>query len=255
MIEITAADGHIFSAYKADPADSPKGVVVILQEVFGVNAHIRKLADAFAAQGFLGVAPSLFDRAEKAVELGYDEAAIAKGLQLTKTLGESPFFDIQATINTFREIGKVALVGFDWGGFLAYHAANRLQGVATVVSYYGCGIVNDGSQRRKIPTLLHFGTLDPYIPVDQITAFRMARPDLHICTYAAGHHFACEDRETYNAAATQKAWESTLQHVTHILEGPPVVTLKNQGAYAAVSAGKEKKKKPVTVDDDMGPPM
>jgi len=255
MIEITAADGHIFTAYRADPADSPKGVVVILQEVFGVNAHIRKSADAFAAQGFLAVAPSLFDRAEKTVEQGYDEASVSKGLELTKTLGENPFVDIQATVNTFRELGKVALVGFDWGGFLAYQAANRVQGVATVVSYYGCGIVNDALQRRKIPALLHFGTLDPYILLDQITAFRAQRPDIRVCTYAAGHHFACEDRETYNAAATEKAWCATLEHLTHNLVGPPVVTLKNQGAYAAPSVAKEKKKKPVTVDDDMGPPM
>lgn len=255
MIEITAADGQSFSAYKADPVDAPKGVVVVLQEVFGVNAHIRKLTDAFAAQGFVAVAPSLFDRAEKAVELGYDKAGIAKGLDLTKTLGEGPFLDIQATVNSFRKFGKVALVGFDWGGFLAYQAANRLQGIATVVSYYGCGIVNDALQRRKIPALLHFGTLDQYIPLDQINMFRAQRPDLRVCTYAVDHHFVCEERDTYDAAATEKAWESTLAHLTHILEGPPVVTLKNQGTYAAVSAGKEKKKKPVTADDGLGPPM
>ncbi|PPD03704.1 MAG: carboxymethylenebutenolidase [Methylobacter sp.] len=255
MIEMTAADGHSFSAYQADPADAPKGVVVVLQEVFGVNAHIRKLADAFAAQGFLAVAPSLYDRAEKGVELGYDEASVAKGIELIKTVGESPFHDIQATVTTFREFGKVALVGFDWGGFLAYHTANRVQGIATAVSYYGCGIVDHASQRRKVPTLMHFGTLDPYISIDQITTFRMGRPDLRICTYAAGHHFACDDRDTYDAAATEKAWEYTVAHLTHILQGPPVVTLKNQGAYAAVSVGKEKKKKPVTADDDLGPPM
>ncbi|MFA5982981.1 MAG: dienelactone hydrolase family protein [Methylococcaceae bacterium] len=256
MIEITAADGHIFSAYRADPADSPKGVVVVLQEIYGVNAYIRKLTDAFAAQGFLAVAPSLFDRVEKAVELGYDEAGIAKGLEMTKALGEGTFLDIQATVNALSEFGKVGLVGFDWGGFLAYNAANSVQGLATVVSYYGCGIVNDAIHRRKIPTLLHFGTQDQYIPLDQITMFRAQRPDLRICTHKADHYFASEEHPAYNAAATQSAWESTLQHLTHILEGPPVVTLKNQGAYAAVKEKDAKKKSPaVAASDDMGPPM
>jgi carboxymethylenebutenolidase len=255
MIEITAADGHIFSAYRADPADSPKGVVVVLQEIFGVNAYIRKLTDAFAAQGFIAVAPSLFDRAEKAVELGYDEAGTAKGLELTKALGEGVFLDIQATVNTFSEFGKVGLVGFDWGGFLAYNAANCVQGLTTVVSFYGCGIVNDALQRRKISTLLHFGTQDQYIPLDQIILFRAQRPDLRICTYKADHFFASEDHEAYNAEATQSAWESTLQHLTHNLEGPPVVTLKNQGVYAATKEKEKKKSPPVTANDDMGPPM
>jgi carboxymethylenebutenolidase len=229
---------------------------VVLQEVFGINSHIRKMTDAFAAQGFIAVAPCLFDRVQKGVELGYDEASVAQGLDFVKQVGlEHPMADIQATVSAFSGEGKVALVGYDWGGYLAYNAANRVQGLATVVAYYGCGIVNDFSQRRKIPTLLHFGTLDPYIPLNQLIIFRGSRPDLRIYDYPAGHHFNCDERDTYDAAATDKAWTTTLLHLTHRLEGPPVVTLKNQGAYAATGGKDKEKKKPAAVSDDMGPPM
>jgi len=255
MIEITAADGHVFSAYRSDPTGSAKGVVVVLQEVFGVNSHIRKMADTFAAQGFIAVAPCLFDRIQTGVELGYDEASVTQGLDLVKQVGfEHAMADIQATVDAFSGEGKVALVGYDWGGYLAYNAANRVKDLSTAVAYYGCGIVNDFSQRRKVPTLLHFGTADPYIPLSQLIIFRANRPDLRVYEYPAGHHFACDERDTYDAASADKAWTMTLIHLTHRLEGPPAVTLKNQGAYAS-SGGKDKKKKPAAISDDMEPPM
>lgn len=255
MIEITAADGHVFTAYRADPEGSVKGVVVVLQEVFGVNSHIRRAVDALAALGFIAVAPSLFDRIQKGVALAYDEASIAQGLDFVKQVGfDHPMIDIQATVDALSAAGKVALLGFDWGGYLAYNGANRLKDVSTVVAYYGCGIVNDYGQRRRIPTLLHFGTADPYIPLDQLISFRANRPDLRVCDYPAGHHFSCDERDTYDPAAAEKAWAATVLHLTHRLEGPPAVTLKNQGAYAS-SGGKDKKKKPVAAEDDMGPPM
>ncbi|QSA98331.1 dienelactone hydrolase family protein [Methylococcus sp. EFPC2] len=257
MIEITASDGHVFSAYRAEPVGTAKGVVVVLQEVFGVNPHIRKLTDAFAAQGFVAVAPGLFDRVQKGIELGYDEASVAQGLDLVKQVGfEHAMTDIQATVDAFSGEGKIALVGYDWGAYLAYNAANRVRGPATAVAYYGCGITDDFSQKRRIPTLLHFGSLDPYIPLNQVTILRARRPDLRILDYPAGHHFNCEERDTYDATATEKAWTTTLLHLTHRLEGAPVVTLTNQGSY--VSSGgkdKDKKKKAESVSDDMGPPM
>lgn len=254
MIEIKAADGHVFSAYRAEPTGAPKGAVVVLQEVFGVNAHIRKVTDAFAAQGYLALAPCLFDRVEPGVDLGYEDAAVSQGLDLVKKAGlDQPMADIQATVDAMAGNGKCALVGFDWGAFLAYHAANRVTGLETVVGYYGCGIIDAPGQRRKVPTLLHFGAADPYIPKAQVSNFVSGRPDIRVHTHTAGHHFACDERDCYDAAATEKSWHITLTHLSHRLQGPPEVTLKNQGAYAS-SGGKEKKKKAASVSDDMGPP-
>ncbi|WP_198322521.1 MULTISPECIES: dienelactone hydrolase family protein [Methylococcus] len=255
MIEMTAADGHVFSAYRAVPAGNVKGVVVVLQEIFGVTGQIRKVADTFAKEGFIAVAPRLFDRVQKGIELGYDEASVIQGLDLVKQVGfDHAMADIETTVRSMSSEGRVGIVGYDWGAYLAYSAANHVPGLSTVVGYYGCGIVNDLSQRRKVPTLLHFGANDPYIPRSQLVIFRASRPDLRIYEYPAGHHFACDDRDTYDAASAEKAWTMTLTHLTHRLEGPPAVTLKNQGAYSS-SGGKEKKKKAAAVSDDMEPPM
>ncbi len=252
MIEITASNGHVFSAYRADPAEAPKGAVVVLQEVFGVNGHIRKVTDAFAAKGYVAVAPCLFDRVQKGVELGYDESSVTEGLDLIKQVGfENAVADIQATVEAVGKISKVAIVGYDWGGYLAYQSANRVNGLACAIAYYGFGITHLGHGKCKIPTQLHFGSRDPYIPINQIVQFRAARPDLMIWDYPAGHGFNCDERDTYDAAAAEKALERTLTLISHRLEGPPTVTLKNAGAYA--SAKTEKKKKPAS--DDLGPPM
>ncbi|BBA36186.1 dienelactone hydrolase [Methylocaldum marinum] len=252
MIEISAADGHVFSAYRAEPADAPKGAVVVLQEVFGVNPYIRKLTDTFAANGYLAIAPCLFDRVKKNVELGYDDAGVAEGLELVNQVGlNNAIADIQAVVETAGSAGKVAIVGYDWGGYLAYHAANMVKGLTCVSGYYPCGVAHDLYGRRRIPTLLHFGSRDTYIPYEQIVHFRAARPDVSVFDYPAGHGFACEERDTYDAAAAQKAFERTFTLISHNLQGPPPVTLKNQGAYAATKV--EKKKKPAS--DDLGPPM
>jgi carboxymethylenebutenolidase len=252
MIEITAGDGHVFSAYRADPAETPKGAVLLLQEVFGVNANIRKIADGFAAKGYVAVAPCLFDRVKKEAEFGFDEVSVREGFELARQVGlDAALTDIQAAAETVKDAGKIAVVGFDWGAYLAFQAANRVKGLACAVAYYGCGISQDHTAKRKIPTMLHFGSQDGYIPIETVTLFRMARPDITVYDYPAGHGFACEERENYDAAAAAKAWERTLVMIAHRLEGPPTVTLKNAGAYAAAKV--EKKKKPAS--DDLGPPM
>lgn len=138
MIELAADDAHKFSAYRADPADAPKGAVVVVQEVFGVNAHIRKIADGFAAKGYVAIAPSLFDRVKTGVELGYDRDGLAAGLDVMRQIEtEQSLGDIQATVDAVRTAGKVAIVGYCWGGYLAYLSANRVNGIACTVGYYG----------------------------------------------------------------------------------------------------------------------
>lgn len=254
MIEISKSDGQALSAYRADPSDEPKGAVVFLQEIFGVTPAIRALTDEFADKGYIAIAPSLFDRVKKSVELGFDEAGIKDGLELANEVGlDNAISDIQATVDTVKDCGKVALVGYDWGGYLAYHAANRVSGIACATAYYACGLHAEFHGKRKVPTLLHFGTTDQYIPFELVQMLRYARPDLSIYDYPAGHGFNCPQRDTFNPEATEKAMDTTMTMITHIIEGPPKVTLKNQGAYAAPPSDKKKKKKKAGADD-MGPP-
>jgi carboxymethylenebutenolidase len=255
MIELTANDGHRFSAYRADPDGAPKGAVVVLQEIFGVNPHIRKLADNFASKGYVTLAPSLFDRVKTGVELGYDESSLSEGLGLMKQVGtEQPLGDIQAAVDAVKSAGKVAIVGYCWGGYLAYVSANRVSGVACAIGYYGGGIVDEYREKRKIPTLLHFAENDSLIPFEDVTQFRAHRPDVSSFSYpAVTHGFNCDERDTYNEDAAQKALDRTLFWISQYVEGQPPVTLKNAGSYAQQKTDKKKKKKEAA--DDLGPPM
>src|SRR5208282_512730 len=255
MIELTAGDAHTFSAYRADPAEAPKGAVVVLQEVFGVNPHIRKIVDDFAAKGYVAIAPALFDRVKPGAELGYDEDGLSAGLDLMKQLGaESTLGDIQAAVDAVKSAGKVAVVGYCWGGYLAYLAANRVGGLACAIGYYGGGIVDDYREKRKIPTLLHFAEDDPLIPFADVTQFRAHRPDVSAFSYpAATHGFNCDERDSYNEAAAHQALDRTLFWISQYVQGQAPIALKNAGSYAQAKTDKKKKKKENS--DDLGPPM
>ena len=255
MIELTASDGHKFSAYRADPEGEPKGAVVVLQEAPGANPHLQKLADAFAAEGYVAVAPALFDVVRTDVSLGSDPAILATGLELVGHLErDRAFADIQAAVDAIKGAGKVAVVGYAWGGYLAYAAANRVSGLACAIGYYGDGIVEDYREKRKIPTLLHFGECDASISNDDVTQFRAQRPDVSAFTYpGAGHGFNCDERDDYHQEAAQAALKRTLFWISQYVEGQAPIALKNAGAYAAAKV--EKKKKPKAAAADMGPPM
>lgn len=255
MIELTAGDGHKFSAYRADPDGTPKGAVVVVQDFFGINPQIRKLADQFAAKGYIAIAPSLFDAVKPDVALGYDEGSLAEGVELTQQVGtERAIGDIQGAVDAVKSAGKVTVIGYGWGGYLAYLAANRVNGVACTVGYYGDGIVSDYREKRKIPTLLHFGEDDPRIPFEEVGQFRAHRPDVSAFSYpGAAHAFNCDDRNSYNDEATKAALERTLVWISQYVEGQPPVLLKNAGAYAQAKVEKKKKKKEAA--DDLGPPM
>ncbi|MFA5952150.1 MAG: dienelactone hydrolase family protein [Hyphomicrobium sp.] len=255
MIEIAAADGHKFSAYRVEPAGAPKGAVVVIQEIYGVNPHIRKMADSFAEKGYVAIAPSLFDRARAGVELGYDEAASAEGSQLATQIGiDGALAGIQAAVDAVKSAGKVAVIGYSWGGYLAYLSANRVSGLACAIGYYGMGVENDHREKRKIPTLLHFGESDSLIPLEEVFQFRASRPDVSAFSYpGAGHGFNCEERDSYDQQAAQKALERTLFWVSQYVEGQQPILLKNAGSYAQAKTEKKKKKK--DAGDDLGPPL
>ncbi len=253
MIELTAADGNTLSAYRADPSDTPKGAVVVLQEVFGIDPHIKKVTENFAAQGYVAIAPALFDRVKKNVELGYDEAGLAAALDLKNQVKTTDAIaDIQAAVDSVKDTGKVAIVGYCWGGYLAYLAANKVNGLACAIGYYGGGITDASREKRKIPTLLHFSEEDPLIPFEEVIQFRAYRPDVSAFSYpGAGHGFNCAERSSFNEEAATKALERTLFWISQYVEGQPPILLKNAGLYAAAKT--EKKKKPAKASAD-GPP-
>jgi carboxymethylenebutenolidase len=217
MVELQAADGHRFAAYVAQPNGAPRAAIVVVQEIFGVNSHIRAVADGFAADGYLALAPALFDRVEPGVELGYDAAAIARGRALRTACGDAqPLDDIAATI-AHAGGGRVGIVGYCWGGLLAWLAACRLDGLAAAVVYYGGGVPQHASERPRCPVLAHFGESDANIPLDGVRAFGAAQPAVKLHTYAAGHGFNCDQRASYDAAAAKTARERTLAFWRHHL--------------------------------------
>ena len=211
-IELTAADGFVLSAYRADPTGTPRGGLVVAQEIFGVNSHIRSVCDGFAADGYVAIAPALFDRYERGVDIGYAPADVAKGRELKGRAGvETALRDVAAARDAVTFAGKVGMIGYCWGGFVAWMAASRLTGFACVVPYYGGGILDASSERPQCPVMAHFGERDAMIPVTGVRELAAAHPAAQIHTYAADHGFNCEQRAAYDAAASKLARERTLQ--------------------------------------------
>jgi carboxymethylenebutenolidase len=215
---LTAADGFTVPAYVAQPAGKPRGAVVVLQEIFGVNSHIRAVADRFAEQGYLAVAPATFERVQPGVELGYLDADMSAGSGLKTAVSALPgagvLQDIQAAIDHAAQAsgGKVGIVGFCWGGLLTWQAACTLEGLAAAVPYYGGGITAKAEIARqpKCPVMAHFGDQDHWIPMEGIQAFSKAHPEVEVHVYSANHGFNCDQRGSYNEAAAKLARERTL---------------------------------------------
>ncbi|MFZ1992356.1 MAG: dienelactone hydrolase family protein [Alphaproteobacteria bacterium] len=249
MIELTASDGHKFPAYRADPAEAPKGAVIVLQDMLGIDAHTTEATDKFAAQGYVAIAPSLIERVT--ANAG-DKASAADASDLMNAGAESALLDIQAVIDAVKDAGKVAIVGYSAGGTLAYLASNRLKGLACTIAYYGRGIVDDYGEKRRIPTLIHFSESDGQVPMEKIIQFRARRPDVSAFTYPAGPGFDCSDGESLDEESSARALERTLFWISQYVVGQPPILLKNSGAYAAAKT--EKKKKPAKAAADDGPP-
>lgn len=211
MIKLTAADGVTIEAYRAEPAGKPRGGLVVLQEIFGVNAHIKRVADRFAREGYLVIAPALFDRVEPGVELGYSAEEFPSAVALVQRVdhGKTPF-DVAAAVTAAAEGGKVGVVGYCWGGSLAYNAACSIDGIASAVGYYGGNIAKSLGAKPKVPLILHFGEHDDHIPMSDVDAIKAALPDIPIYTYDAGHGFNCDARASFDEPSAAKALERTL---------------------------------------------
>ena len=212
LVELTASDGHTLSAYEAEPANAPKGGIVVIQEIFGVNEHIRDVTDKFASEGFFALAPAIFDRVEPGVELGYGPddrdkgMATRAGVELDDTVK-----DIIAAREFVAKAGKVGIVGYCYGGTIAWLGACK-GGFNAASGYYGGGIHENMDLESGCPVELHFGSEDQSIPMENVDLIRSAKPDIDIYVYeGAGHGFMCDHRPSYDAEATDIALARTLE--------------------------------------------
>ena len=215
-IELAADDGFVFPVFVAPPVGQPKGAIVVLQEIFGVNSHIRAVTESFAQHGYLAVAPSTFHRVKAGVELGYTPAEVSAGVALKAAVEALPeagvMQDIDATLRHVAHAGKVGLVGFCWGGLLTWRAACELSSVSAAVCYYGGGMTvpPESSRDPRCPVLAHFGERDHAIPMEGVRAFQLAQPHVEVQVYDAGHGFNCDQRAAFDGAAAALARERTL---------------------------------------------
>src|SRR5215218_5296446 len=204
-VRLKASDGFELSAYVARPSGTPKGGLVVVQEIFGVNGHICRVTDGFARDGFLAIAPALFDRIEPGIELGYTRK------------------DIEAARAAVASVGSVGVIGYCWGGFLAWISATRLPGFSAAVSYYGGGIGSVAQEQPKSPVLMHFGARDHAIPladVDKVRAAHQQGVEIHV--YPSGHGFNCDERESFDPDSARVARERTLRFLeAHLTSKSP----------------------------------
>lgn len=216
-IQLKAADGFELPAYVARPARAARATVVVLQEIFGVNSHIRAVADGYARQGYLAVAPELFHRVRSGVELGYTAADVEQGRQL-KTAAEAlpapgVLADVAAAIayGASQAGGKVGVVGYCWGGLVVWRGACTLPGLSAAVAYYGGGMTagDEPARQPRCPVMCHFGEQDHAIPIDGVHAFAKAQPAVEVHVYPAQHGFNCDQRASFDAAAAALAQQRT----------------------------------------------
>jgi carboxymethylenebutenolidase len=217
---LTSTDKFQLGAYRADPAGTPKGGMVVIQEIFGVNQHIRAVTDKLAQEGYASVAPALFDRQTKDFECGYtpDEIANARKF-IANPDWDAMLRDTQAAINELKAAGPVGIMGFCMGGSIAFLAACRLSGLSAAVCYYGGAIAKFADEQEKCPTMMHFGETDAAIPMTDVEMIKKKHPKDEIFTYPiAGHGFHCDERGSFHEASAKLAWQRSMDFLTKYMK-------------------------------------
>jgi len=218
FVNLKSADDFVFPAYVAQPAGKPRGAVVVVQEIFGVNSHIRSVADGYSAEGYLAVAPATFERAKPGVELGYTQEDMGVGFGLKTAVEALPapglLQDIQAAVDYAAKTsgGKVSIVGYCWGGLVTWRSAAKVKGLSAAVPYYGGGMTagDEPALQPQCPVICHFSDRDHYIPMDTMEAFKKLHPGLPVYVYPANHGFNCDQRAAWDAPSAKLARERTL---------------------------------------------
>ncbi len=218
--QIRSRDGFALGAYQAAPDGPAAGAVVVIQEIFGVNQHIREVTDGYARDGYFAIAPQIFDRVERDVELGYQQADMGRGVEISfqKLDHELVLQDLQAAVDAASAHGKVGVVGYCFGGLLAWRAACTLDGVSAAVAYYGGGIARESERTPRCPVMMHFGEKDAHIPISDVDAVKAAQPEVRVFVYPADHGFNCDHRASYDADSAALAKQRTLEFFADHLE-------------------------------------
>lgn len=220
-LNLTASDGHTLGAYRADPVGSPRGGVVVIQEIFGVNHHIRAVCDRLAAVGYAAVAPALFDRFARDFQSGYsaEEIATARDLAMKNRDWSKVLVDTRAAYDQVKPAGAVAIVGFCMGGSVAFLSATKLDGLVAASCFYGGQIVQFADDKPRCPTQMHFGEHDEHIPISDVEKIKAKRPDCEVHIYPAGHGFYCDERASFHAPSAKLAWDRTLAWFERAMNG------------------------------------
>ena len=206
MVELKSSDGFTLTAYVAAPSGRARGGLVIAQEIFGVNGHIQSVADGYAADGYLTIAPALFDRVQRGVNLGYSDADIATGRSyIPKASLDHAVIDVQAAVKHVASAGKIGVVGYCWGGTVAWLAAAKVDGIAAAISYYGGGVAANVAATPRVPVMFHWGNQDHAIPLLDVHKIETAHPGASSHIYTAGHGFNCSERGSWHELAAKLA--------------------------------------------------
>lgn len=219
--ELRSIDGFALGAYEALPEGEPKAAVVVIQEIFGVNNHIREVVDGYAKAGYAAIAPQIFDRAGRDIELGYEAEDMGKGVEIAfqKLDMAVTLQDLQTAIDAASVHGKVGVVGYCFGGLLTWLAACELSGVSAASSYYGGGVAGQVDKKPQCPVMMHFGDKDAHIPMSDVDKIKAAQPDVQVFVYEADHGFNCDHRASFDGASAEVALGRTLDHFKNHLSG------------------------------------
>ena len=253
-LKLKAADGFELGAYRADPAGTTRGRVVVIQEIFGVNHHIRSVCDRLASAGYVALAPQIFDRVERDFETGYSDTEVAHArTYIAKLDWAKVMIDTEAAIDVLKREGAVAIMGFCLGGSVSYLAATKVGGLAAAVCYYGGQIIQHIDKKPRCPVQMHFGALDTHIPMSDVETMKAKQPQAEIYLYQhAGHGFHCDERGSYDQPSSRIAWERTLgflsrgfdmtaEEMDEPLSPSPATQIAKQGAAKGHKTAKAKK--------------
>lgn len=219
LIELESADNHILSVYQAEPEAAPKGAVLLVHEMYGLNVHIRDVADRYAKEGYLALAPALFDRVEPRVSLRCTPEGLEQGASIAGRVDRDKMLvDVEATLKEAQKAGKVGIIGYRFGGSVAWVAANKLSGLACAVSYYGGRVAQFMHLAPKVPMMVHVGLRDTTFPQEKIEQLSEKYPDVVVHKYDAGHGFNNDHHADFREDIAQAAFERTAafvgQHVS-----------------------------------------
>jgi carboxymethylenebutenolidase len=211
-IDLTSSDGFKIGAYRADPAGKPRGGIVLVQEIFGVNHHIKAVADGYAADGYAVIAPAYFDRVQRNFDVGYAQPDMEAGRGIVQKLNwDNVVKDTQAAVDALKPTGKCAVIGYCWGGTVAWLSAAKVNGLAGTVAFYGGGVAGMVAEEPKVPVMFHWGEKDHAIPMDAVKKVEAAHPSALSNVYPAGHGFNCDERGSYDAGSAKLARERTIE--------------------------------------------